>query len=115
MVEPTHVIQEVLNDDFMSRSSRLHQGGEARGRLPVEEVKVVTLWCEVLPLGRRGGSLDVGVGVVIQQEADHLLVAGAGAVEQSGPASRVLQLQLSALLWVQKHEPLTPLNNNTFK
>lgn len=43
-------------------------------------------------------SLDVCVCVVIQQELDHLLVAGARAMEQGRPSSAVLTLQLSTLL-----------------
>lgn len=43
-------------------------------------------------------SLDVSIGIVIQKELDHLLVAGAGAVKQSSPASTILHLQLSTLL-----------------
>ena len=35
----THMIKQVLNNDFMSRSSSLHQGCETRPWLPVDERK----------------------------------------------------------------------------
>lgn len=42
--------------------------------------------------------LYIGVGIVIQKELDHLLVACACAVKQSAPSSAVFQLQISTLL-----------------
>lgn len=35
----THMIKQVLNNDFMSRSSSLHQRSETRPGLPVDERK----------------------------------------------------------------------------
>lgn len=57
---------------------------------------------------------DVGVGVVVQQKLDHLLVAGAGAVKQSRPASGVPQLQLRPLLQEEtaNHHTLDRYNQN---
>lgn len=40
----------------------------------------------------------VGIGSIVQQELDHLLMPSAGAVEESGPAVDVLHLQLGTLL-----------------
>lgn len=42
--------------------------------------------------------LYIGVGIVIQKELDHLLVARARAVKQSAPSSAVFQLQIGTLL-----------------
>lgn len=42
--------------------------------------------------------LYIGISIVIQKELDHLLVARARAVKQSGPSSAVFQLQISTLL-----------------
>lgn len=98
---PTHMIQQVLNDDLVSRGGSFHQGSETGTWLPVGETKNMFSkmtgashdFCVQPRL-----SLDVCVCVVIQQELDHLLVARACAVKQSRPSSAVLALQLSTLL-----------------
>lgn len=57
--------------------------------------------------GRTDSSLPaVGVCPIVQQELDHLLVPGAGAVKQGRPAVDVLHLQLCALLQGNREWPL---------
>lgn len=51
-------------------------------------------------------SLHIGISIVVQQKLYHLLVTCACTVEQSSPASRVLQLQLRTLLLGQEEKPL---------
>lgn len=42
--------------------------------------------------------LYIGISIIIEKELDHLLVASACAMKQSGPSSTVLQLQIGTLL-----------------
>lgn len=53
---------------------------------------------ELLYVERKSPLLYIGISLIIQKELDHLLVASACAVKQSGPSSTVLQLQISTLL-----------------
>lgn len=46
--------------------------------------------------------LYIGISIIIEKELDHLLVASACAMKQSGPSSTVLQLQISTLLMEYK-------------
>lgn len=94
-----HVIKQVLNNDFVSRSSRLHQRSEARPWLPVDHKEQQWNWTEMMEFKRKSALLYVGISIVIQKELDHLLVASACAVKQCGPFSAVLQLQISTLLF----------------
>lgn len=48
----------------------------------------------------------VGVRPIVQQELDHLLVPGTGAVKQGCPAVDILHLQLRALLQGNREWPL---------
>lgn len=59
----------------------------------------------------RANSLDIGISVVVQQELDHLLVACARTVKQSGPAPTVLQLQLGTLLREEEKQSCHTLMN----
>lgn len=42
---PPHMVEQVLNNDLMSRSSSLHQGSETRPRLPVGEGNIIKVSC----------------------------------------------------------------------
>lgn len=58
-----------------------------------EEVTRMILWVKMKSL-----LLYIGISIIIEKELDHLLVASACAMKQSGPSSTVLQLQISTLL-----------------
>lgn len=61
-------------------------------------IKKVTEMMGFLGVTGKRPLLYIGIGIAIQKELDHLLVARACAVKQSGPSSAVFQLQISTLL-----------------
>lgn len=61
-------------------------------------IEKVTGMMAYLWVKRKSPLLYIGISIVIQKELDHLLVARACAVKQSGPSSAVFQLQISSLL-----------------
>lgn len=54
--------------------------------------------------GMNRHSLNISIGIVVQQELHHLLMAGTGAVEEGRPTSNVLLLQLSTVLHMQSKQ-----------